>query len=176
MWTAMGMMKKNLIMKMEGGDFAEEEEADHWPNSDGCGRRETGQLPEEATLDQRADGDEELVAEVELPVAVQEAAEAEDVGLHGGDYDDFVWAVGGFVGEEEESVAEGGDEGEDGGDSQGQGWFHVRSVGTDSGHGGFLRSMWMSLVGTHSSRSGMTNKEQARTTQADPPPAAKDDN
>jgi hypothetical protein len=28
-----------------GGDFAEEEEADHWSNGAGYGRRETGQLP-----------------------------------------------------------------------------------------------------------------------------------
>jgi hypothetical protein len=28
---------------------------------------------------------------------VEKAAEAEDVGLHGGDYDDLVRAVGGFV-------------------------------------------------------------------------------
>ena len=83
-----------------GGDFAEEEEADHWPNRAGCGGRKIGQLPEEATLDQAADGDEEFIAKVQLPVAVEEAAEAEDVGLHDAYYDDLIGAVGGFVGEE----------------------------------------------------------------------------
>ena len=55
---------------------------------------------------------------------MEEAAEAEDVGLHGVDDDDLVGAVGGAVGEEEEGVAEGGDEGEDGGYSEGQRWLH----------------------------------------------------
>jgi hypothetical protein len=55
---------------------------------------------------------------------VEESAGAEDVGLHGGDDDDLVGAVGGVVAEEEEGVAQGGDEGEDGGDSEGQGGFH----------------------------------------------------
>jgi hypothetical protein len=100
-------------------DFAEEEDGDYRPNGAGCGRGETGQLPEEGALDQAADGDEEFVAEVELPVAVEEAAEAEDMGLHGGDYGDLIRAVGRFVGKEEEGVAEGCDESEDGGDSQG---------------------------------------------------------
>jgi len=51
------------------------------------------------------------------------------VGLHGGDDDDLGWAVGGFVGEEEQSVAEGGNESEDGRDSQRQCWLHGFSVG-----------------------------------------------
>ena len=88
-------------------------------------------MPEDGGFDEAGDGDEELVAEVELPVAVEIAAEAEDVGLHGGDYDDLVGAVGGFVGEEEGGVAEGGDEGEDGGDSEGQGGFHGGSAWGD---------------------------------------------
>jgi hypothetical protein len=124
-----GDKEEELQHEDGSGDFAEEEEADHWPNRAGGGGREIGQLPEEATLDQAADGDEEFVAKVQLPVAVEEAPEAEDVGLHGGDYDNLVGAVGGFVGEEEESVAEGCDEGEDGGDSQGQGGFHGGSTG-----------------------------------------------
>ena len=67
-------------------------------------------MPEDGALDEAGDGDEELVAKVELPVGVEESAEAEDVGLHGGDDYDLVGAVGGMVGEEEERVAEGGDE------------------------------------------------------------------
>jgi hypothetical protein len=85
-------------------------------------------LPEDGALDEAGDGDEELVAEVELPVRVEESAEAKDVGLHGGDDHDLVGAVGGAVGEEEESVAEGGDEGKDGGYSEGKGGFHECSA------------------------------------------------
>ena len=86
-----GNDEEELQHKDGGGDFAEEEEADHWPNGVRRRRRETGELPEEAALDKAADGDEEFVAEVELPIAVEEAAEVEveDLRLHGGDYDDL---------------------------------------------------------------------------------------
>ena len=93
----------------------------------GAGRGNGGELPEEAAFDEAADGDEEFVAEVELPISVLEATEIEDVSLHGRDNDDLGWAVRGFVGEEQEGVSEGCYEGEDGGDSEGQGWLHVRS-------------------------------------------------
>jgi hypothetical protein len=105
-----------------GGYFAEEEDEDD--GADGEGGGEAGELPEDGALDEAGDGDKEFVAEVELPVGVEESSEAEDVGLHGGDDDDLVGAVGGVVVEEEEGVAEGRNEGEDRGDSEGQGGFH----------------------------------------------------
>jgi hypothetical protein len=119
----MGMTKKNFSMRIEVATSPRKKMAIIGRMARGRGGGEIGELPEEGALDQAADGDEELVAEVELPVAVEEAAEAEDVGLHGGDYDDFGWAVRGLVSEKEEGVAEGGDEGEDGGDSQGRAGF-----------------------------------------------------
>ena len=79
-----------------GGYFAEEEDEDD--GTDGERGGEGGELPEDGALDEAGDGDEELVAKVELPVGVEESAEAEDVGLHGGDDYDLVGAVGGMVG------------------------------------------------------------------------------
>ena len=119
-------------------------------------------MPEDGGLDEAADGDEELVAEVELPVAVEEAAEAEDVGLHGRDYDDLVGAVRGLVGEEEGCWPRAA--------------MRTKMEAIRRGRTGFIGVPLGWIWGF-----GMINEEQATAraetkAKADPPPAAKDDN